>query len=77
KDGAIEQSNFYDYLVMRMRDIPQMHIDLIATDNPPTGAGQMATPLMAPAINNAFAALTGKRLRETPMTPERVKKALA
>ncbi len=60
-----------------MRDMPQMHIDIIATDNPPTGAGQMATPLMAPAINNAFAALTGKRLRETPMTPERVKKALA
>ena len=77
KDGAIEQSNFYDYQVMRMRDLPQMHIEILATDNPPTGAGQMATPLMAPAINNAFAALTGKRLRETPMTPERVKKSLA
>jgi len=46
------------------------------TDNHPTGAGQMATPLVAPAINNAFAALTGKRLRETPMTPERVKESL-
>ena len=77
KDGAIEQSNFYDYQVMRMRDLPQMHIEILATDNPPTGAGQMATPLIAPAINNAFAVLTGKRLRETPMTPERVKKALA
>ena len=77
KDGAIEQSNFYDYQVMRMRDLPQMHIEILATDNSPTGAGQMATPLMAPAINNAFAALTGKRLRETPMTPERVKKSLA
>ncbi len=77
KDGAIQQSNFYDYQVMRMRDIPEMHIEVIATDNPPTGAGQMATPLIAPAVNNAFAALTGKRLRETPMTPERVKKALA
>jgi len=77
KDGAIEQSNFNDYQVMRMRDLPQMHIEVLATDNPPTGAGQMATPLMAPAINNAFAVLTGKRLRETPMTPERVKKALA
>jgi isoquinoline 1-oxidoreductase beta subunit len=76
KDGAIEQSNFYDYQVMRMRDIPQMHIEIIPTNNPPTGAGQMATPLVAPAINNAFAALTGKRLRETPMLPERVKKAL-
>ncbi|MGC1695024.1 MAG: molybdopterin cofactor-binding domain-containing protein [Pseudolabrys sp.] len=77
KDGAIEQSNFYDYQVMRMRDLPQMHIEILATDNSPTGAGQMATPLVAPAINNAFAALTGKRLRETPMTPERVKKSLA
>jgi isoquinoline 1-oxidoreductase beta subunit len=76
KDGAVEQSNFYDYQVMRMRDLPQMHIELIATDNHPTGAGQMATPLVAPAIANAFAALTGKRLRETPMTPDRVKKAL-
>ena len=77
KDGAIEQSNFYDYQVMRMRDIPQMHIEIVATANPPTGAGQMGTPLVAPAINNAFAALTGRRLRETPMTPERVKKALS
>ncbi len=77
KDGAVEQSNFYDYQVMRMSDVPQLHIEILATDNHPTGAGQMATPLVAPAINNAFAALTGKRLRETPMTPERVKKALS
>lgn len=77
KDGAIEQSNFYDYQVMRMSDLPQIHIEVISTDNPPTGAGQMATPVVAPAINSAFAALTGIRLRETPMTAERVKKALA
>jgi isoquinoline 1-oxidoreductase beta subunit len=77
KDGAVEQSNFYDYQVMRVGDLPQMHIEILATDNHPTGAGQMATPLLAPAINNAFAALTGKRLRETPMTPDRVMKALS
>jgi isoquinoline 1-oxidoreductase subunit beta len=77
KDGAVEQSNFYDYQVMRMSDLPEMHIEIISTDNRPTGAGQMGTPLVAPAINNAFAALTGKRLRETPMTPDRVRKALA
>jgi isoquinoline 1-oxidoreductase subunit beta len=77
KDGAIEQSNFYDYQVMRMSDLPEIHIELVATDNHPTGAGQMGTPLVAPAINSAFAALTGRRLRETPMTPERVKRALA
>jgi len=77
EDGAIQQSNFYDYEVMRMRDVPEMHIEVMSTDNPPTGAGQMATPVVAPAINSAFAALTGVRLRETPMTPERVKRALA
>jgi isoquinoline 1-oxidoreductase beta subunit len=76
EDGAIQQSNFYDYEVMRMRDVPEMHIEVMSTDNPPTGAGQMATPVVAPAINSAFAALTGVRLRESPMTPERVKRAL-
>ncbi len=76
KNGAIQQSNFYDYQVMRMKDIPQMHIEVLSTDNPPTGAGQMATPVVAPAINNAFTALTDVRLRETPMTPDRVKRAL-
>jgi isoquinoline 1-oxidoreductase beta subunit len=76
-DGAIEQSNFYDYQVMRMSGMPEMHIAVMSTDNPPTGAGQMATPVVAPAINSAFAALTGVRLRETPMTAERVKRALA
>jgi isoquinoline 1-oxidoreductase beta subunit len=76
RDGAVEQSNFYDYQVMRMKDIPDIHVEVIATDNHPTGAGQMGTPLVAPAVNNAFAALTGKRLRETPMTPQRVKRAL-
>ena len=76
KDGAVEQSNFYDYRVPRMNDIPLMHIEVIATDNHPTGAGQMATPLVAPAISSAVAALTGARLRHTPFTPERVTRAL-
>ena len=76
KDGAVQESNFYDYRVPRMSDVPEMHIELIQTDNHPTGAGQMATPLIAPAISNAVARLTGVRLRETPMTPERVRKAL-
>jgi isoquinoline 1-oxidoreductase subunit beta len=76
KDGAVEQSNFYDYLVPRMNEVPQMHVEVIATDNHPTGVGQMATPLVAPAISSAVAALTGVRLRHTPFTPERVSKAL-
>jgi isoquinoline 1-oxidoreductase beta subunit len=76
KDGAVEQSNFSDYVVPRMNETPAMHIELIKTANPPTGAGQMATPLIAPAIGGAIARLAGIRLRHTPFTPERVKAAL-
>jgi isoquinoline 1-oxidoreductase beta subunit len=76
EDGAVEQSGFFDYHVPRINEIPEMHIELVATNNHPTGVGQMATPLVAPAIANAVAELTGVRLRETPMTPDRVKKAL-
>jgi isoquinoline 1-oxidoreductase beta subunit len=77
KNGAVEQSNFYDYRLPRMSDVPNMHIDVIVTDNHPTGAGQMATPLVTPVIGSAVAELTGRRLRHTPFTPERVKAALA
>jgi isoquinoline 1-oxidoreductase beta subunit len=76
EDGVVKQSNFYDYEVPRMRDIPPLHIKLMATDNHPTGAGQMATPLVAPAIANAVFQLTGARIRQTPMLPQRVKQAL-
>ncbi|MGH8622404.1 MAG: molybdopterin cofactor-binding domain-containing protein, partial [Burkholderiales bacterium] len=72
-DGAVQQSNFFDYHVPRMRDMPELHIKLIPTRNHPTGAGQMATPLVASAISNAIFRLTGARLRQQPMLPERVK----
>jgi isoquinoline 1-oxidoreductase subunit beta len=75
-DGAVQESNFYDYHVPRMNEIPDIAIELVATDNHPTGVGQMATPLVAPAIANAVAELAGVRLRHTPMTPDRVKQAL-
>jgi isoquinoline 1-oxidoreductase beta subunit len=77
KDGVVEQSNFYDYHLPRLNEVPEMHIELIQTDNHPTGAGQMATPLIAPTVSNAIMELTGVRLRHSPFTPERVKRALA
>jgi isoquinoline 1-oxidoreductase beta subunit len=76
KDGVVQQSNFSDYHVPRMNEMPDIHVDLIVTDNHPTGAGQMATPLVAPAIANAVAALTGIRLRQAPMTRDRTLAAL-
>ena len=76
KDGVVQESNFYDYHVPRMKDMPEIEVELIATDNHPTGAGQIATPLVAATIGNAVAALTGVRLRHAPMTPDRVLAAL-
>jgi isoquinoline 1-oxidoreductase subunit beta len=75
-DGAVQQSNFYDYTVMRMSDLPDIYIELIASTEYPSGVGQMPVTVVAPAIGNAVARLTGVRLRETPMTAERMKKAL-
>jgi isoquinoline 1-oxidoreductase subunit beta len=77
EDGAVKQSNFYDYRVPRMSDLPEVHVKLIPTRNHPTGAGQMATPLVPSAISNAVFQLTGARLRQQPMLAERVKVALA
>ena len=76
-DGAVKQSNFFDYHVPRMRDIPNIHIKLVQTKNHPTGAGQMATPLVPSAIANALFQLTGVRLRQQPLLPERVLHAMA
>jgi len=77
KDGAAQASNFNDYPVLRMADIPPIHTKIVATNNPPTGIGEVGVPAVAPAIANAVAQLTGQRLRNMPMTPERVKKALS
>jgi isoquinoline 1-oxidoreductase beta subunit len=75
KDGVIQESNFDSYPVLRMSDIPPMDVQVISTDNPPTGVGEAGVPVVAPAIANAVAQLTGKRLRHLPMTPDRVKQA--
>jgi isoquinoline 1-oxidoreductase subunit beta len=77
KNGAVQQSNFYDYRIPRLSDVPDIHLKLVATANRPTGVGQMGTPLMAPAIASAFHQLTGRRLRHSPMIPARVIQALA
>jgi isoquinoline 1-oxidoreductase beta subunit len=76
KGGAIRESNFHQYQVLRMADMPEIHTRLIATDNPPSGMGEVGVPSVAPAIANAVFKLTGTRLRELPMSPGRVAAAL-
>jgi len=77
KDGAVEQSNFHDYTVMRMSDLPEeIHVEFVDVDTRPTGLGEIGVPFIAGAISNAFFRLTGKRLRHLPFTPERVLETL-
>jgi isoquinoline 1-oxidoreductase subunit beta len=74
--GQVRQNNFYDYPVLRMSEVPEIDIHVIATDNPPQGVGEATLPLVAPCVANALFKLTGKRFRALPLSPERVKKVL-
>ncbi|HEX4535849.1 MAG TPA: molybdopterin cofactor-binding domain-containing protein [Candidatus Acidoferrum sp.] len=69
KDGAIEQSNFNDYQVARMREAPrETHVYIVPSDDPPAGIGEPGLPPFAPALCNAIFAATGKRVRELPLS---------
>jgi isoquinoline 1-oxidoreductase subunit beta len=73
KDGAVQQTNFHDYSLMRMSDLPEeMQVSFIDVDTRPTGLGEIGNPFIAGAISNAVHKLTGKRLRHLPFTPDRV-----
>jgi isoquinoline 1-oxidoreductase beta subunit len=75
--GAVDQSNFHDYEVLRMSESPEeIHVDFIDRDTKPTGLGEIGNPFIAGAVANAFYALTGKRLYHMPFTPERVLEVL-
>jgi isoquinoline 1-oxidoreductase subunit beta len=76
KDGRVQQTNFTDYQITRMSDVPNIEVKVVSTDNPPTGAGEDGLPVLACAVGNAIAALTGVRLRELPFAPERVRGAM-
>ncbi len=67
-NGAIDQSNFFDYPVARMNDAPvQVDVHIVESTAPPAGVGEPGVPPVAPAICNAIYAATGKRVRELPL----------
>ncbi len=67
KDGAVEQSNFHDYSMLRMSEVPQIDITFVQSSASPGGLGEVGVPLVMPAIANAVAALSGKRIRKMPL----------
>jgi isoquinoline 1-oxidoreductase beta subunit len=67
KDGKVEQSNFNDYPVLRMNEMPTVEVHLVKSAEKPGGVGEPGTPPIAPALANALFALTGKRPRTLPL----------
>ena len=67
EQGAVRESNFHDYPVLRMSEAPPLRIEILPpSDRPPSGVGELSNPVVVPAIANAIFAATGKRLRQTP-----------
>ncbi|WP_019956096.1 xanthine dehydrogenase family protein molybdopterin-binding subunit [Yoonia vestfoldensis] len=66
-DGAVDQSNYHDYPVLRMYQAPRIHTRILENQPHIRGIGEPGTPATAPALANAIFALTGQRLRDLPL----------
>lgn len=66
KDGVVQQSNFGDFTVARITNMPEFDIHIVPSADAPTGMGEPGLPPLAPAFANAIARLTGKQLRQLP-----------
>ena len=75
-NGTLAQSNFHDYQVLRMNEVPEIEIHIVPSTEYPTGLGEPGTTTVAPALSNAIFAATGARVRQVPLIPERVLAAL-
>jgi isoquinoline 1-oxidoreductase beta subunit len=67
KDGKVQQSNFHDYRVLRLDEMPVVEVHIVQSTDKMGGVGEPGVPPIAPAVANAVAALTGQRLRELPL----------
>jgi len=73
KEGRIQQSNFHDYPILQMNEMPLVEVHIVQSDQRPSGMGEMGVPPIAPAVANAVFAPTGKRIRHIPIRPEDLK----
>lgn len=67
KDGMVQQSNFHDYQVLRMSEMPKVEVHIVSSTEKMGGVGEPAVPPLAPAVCNAVFAATGKRIRSLPI----------
>jgi len=68
--GRVQQSNFHEYDVLRIDEMPVVEVHIVPSQNQPGGIGEASTPSVVPAVTNAIFAATGKRIRKLPIRPE-------
>jgi len=68
KNGRVEQSNFHDYPILRMGEIPEIEVTIVQNEEEPGGIGEPAVPPVAPALANALMADTGRAIEELPVS---------
>jgi isoquinoline 1-oxidoreductase beta subunit len=70
KEGRVEQSNFHDYPVLRIPQMPRIETYIVPSREKPSGIGEPATPVIAPALANALLAAEGKPIRSLPLSSQ-------
>jgi isoquinoline 1-oxidoreductase beta subunit len=71
----VQQTNFHDYPVLRMNEMPKIDVTLVPSTEKPGGIGEPATALIGPAVANALFAATGKRVRQLPLSAQHIQSA--
>jgi isoquinoline 1-oxidoreductase beta subunit len=75
QNGRVKQSNFHDYPILRMNEMPAVEVYIVPSEEKSGGVGEPGVPPIAPAVCNAIFAVTGERIRRLPIRVEELKKS--
>jgi isoquinoline 1-oxidoreductase beta subunit len=67
EDGVVQQSNYHDFPILRIQEMPVVEVHIVPSAEAPTGVGEPGVPPLAPALANALYQATGQRLRDLPL----------